>query len=196
MAKRKAESLVAAGARVILVAEECSDPPRGVELVLRAFQEGDLEGMALIFAATSDRSVNASIARTCMAKNLWVNAVDDPEACRFILPAVVHRGDVVLAVSTGGQSPLLARRIKERLEGLFGPEYGPLASLLGEMRRAWLRDPRIAHLSFEERKEVWERVLDLPLAEWVREGATERLRQSVDGILSASLPGEGQPPPG
>lgn len=183
VAIRKAESLLEAGAKVKLVAPGCAAPPEGVWFLTRPFQEEDLEGQTLIFAATDNRGLNAEIARMAAARNLWVNAVDDPQACRFIMPAVVSQGDVVIAVSTGGQSPILARRIKERLQEEFGPEYGRLAALLGELRRAWLQDPRVTQLSFDRRREIWEEILDLPLLEWLQERGEEQVRQAIQEIL-------------
>jgi precorrin-2 dehydrogenase/sirohydrochlorin ferrochelatase len=189
VAQRKAEGIRAAGGQVKVVAEVCVGMPEGVELERRTFRESDLEGVSLVFAATDDRAVNAGIAKMARTRNLWVNAVDDPQACSFILPALVRRGDLVIAVSTGGQSPLLARSIKEELEERFGSEYGNLAALLGGRRRAWLEDPRVAPLSYEERRSVWEQILALPLAQWLREGDEPRVLEAVDAILRAALEG-------
>jgi len=191
VALRKAEALSAAGANVTRVTPECSISPAGIHVMRRAFQDSDLDGMFLVIAATNDRSVNAGIAQKAKALHILVNAVDDPGACSFILPAVVKRGDVVLAVSTGGQSPILARRIKERLEQLFGPEYAPLAAMLGELRRNWLRDPRVAELSYGQRRDVWERILDLPLVQWICEGRMDHARSVVLNVLAETTPGQG-----
>lgn len=191
VARRKVEGIRAAGGRVRVVAPECLEMPEGAELERRAFRDSDLEGVSLVFAATDDRAVNAEVARRAKARNLWVNAVDDPAECSFILPATVRRGGLVIAVSTGGQSPLLARSIKEELEERFGPEYGTLAALLGERRRAWLEDPRVEPLTYEERRSVWEEILALPLAQWLREGEEPRVLEAVDELLRRALEGSG-----
>jgi siroheme synthase-like protein len=183
VAIRKAERLLEVGAKVVLVALVCVAPPEGALFLPRPFEEADLEGQALVFAATDDRELNAKIAAMAAARNIWANAVDDPEACRFIMPAVVRQDDLVIAVSTGGQSPILARRIKEQLQKEFSPEYGRLAALLGELRRAWLQEPQTAQLSFDQRREIWERILDLPLLQWLQERGEEHVRQLVQGHL-------------
>jgi len=187
IALRKIEGLVAAGARVRVVATEIQAMPEGVACVLRAFETQDLDGMRLVIAATDDRRLNAIVAQQARARGLWVNAVDDPAECSFILPALVRRGDLVVAISTGGQSPLLARRIKEQLEQLFGPEYGELAALLGELRRQWLEDPRTEPLSYEQRRDVWEDILDLPLVQWMQEGRRDDVMQAVKERLMKAI---------
>jgi siroheme synthase-like protein len=103
--------------------------------VPRAYAEGDLAGAVLAFAATDDGAANAQIAREGRARGVWVNAADDPAHCDAILPAVVHRGAVTVAVSTGGASPALARAVRERLERALPEAYGPLAEIAAAVRR-------------------------------------------------------------
>lgn len=186
IALRKVEGLLEAGARVRVVAPEILPMPEGIESIARVFEPSDLEGMRLVIAATDDRNVNAAVAQQARARGLFVNAVDDPIECSFILPALVRRGDLVLAISTGGQSPILARRIKEQLEAHFGPEYAELTALLGRLRRTWLEDPRTAPLTFDQRREVWEDILDLPLVEWMKAGHLEELEATVRERLEAA----------
>src|SRR3972149_2328184 len=84
--------------------------------------------------ATDDGAVNARVAREGKARRVWVNAVDDTPNCDFILPSIIRRGDVVIAASTGGASPALARRLREELEAFLSEDYGPLADLLRDVR--------------------------------------------------------------
>jgi precorrin-2 dehydrogenase/sirohydrochlorin ferrochelatase len=186
IAQRKVEGLCEAGARVRVVAPEILPMPEGAECITRAFEPSDLDGMRLVIAATDDREVNAVVAQQARAHGLFVNAVDDPAECSFILPALVRRGDLVLAISTGGQSPILARRIKEQLEAHFGPEYAELTAMLGRLRRTWLEDPRTAPLTFDQRREVWEDILDLPLIEWMKAGREEDIEAAVRERLEAA----------
>jgi precorrin-2 dehydrogenase/sirohydrochlorin ferrochelatase len=100
----------------------------------RPYRRGDLAGAFLVIAATDDPAANQAVWREAERRGCLVNVVDDPAHSNFILPAVVRRGDVSVAISTGGASPALARRLRERLETLVGPEYGELADLLAELR--------------------------------------------------------------
>jgi siroheme synthase-like protein len=100
----------------------------------RPYQEGDLQDVFLVIAATDDPAVNQAVWAAAERHGCLVNVVDDPAHSNFILPAVVQRDDLSIAISTGGSSPALARRLRERLETLIGPEYGILASVMAELR--------------------------------------------------------------
>ena len=90
-----------------------------IQLEARCYQNGDLDGYELAFVATDDDRVNASVYQEGKSRGVWVNAADDPAHCDFILPSVLRRGDLTVAVSSGGQSPALARTIREELEIYF-----------------------------------------------------------------------------
>jgi precorrin-2 dehydrogenase/sirohydrochlorin ferrochelatase len=100
----------------------------------RPYQDGDLNGAFLVIAATNDPAVNQAVWFEAEQRGCLVNVVDDPQHSNFILPAVIQRKELNIAISTGGSSPALARRLRERIENLIGPEYGVLAELLGELR--------------------------------------------------------------
>jgi siroheme synthase-like protein len=101
----------------------------------RPYRDGDLEGYALTFAATGHPHVNAAVAAEGRARGVWVNAVDDPAHCDFIVPSVLRRDALTVAVSTGGVSPALARVVREELETYFGTDYGSLTEIAGIVRR-------------------------------------------------------------
>ena len=101
----------------------------------REFQTTDLDGVFLVIGATSSRDVNEVIFLEARRRNILCNVVDDPEHCDFYYPAVVQRGDLQLAISTNGQSPALAQRIRRDLEVQFGPEYGEWLEDLGKIRQ-------------------------------------------------------------
>lgn len=101
----------------------------------RAFNRADLDGTFLVIAATNSRDLNAAIFHEARQRNILCNVVDDPEHCDFYYPAVVRRGDLQLAISTNGQSPALAQRIRRELEIQFGPEYGEWLEELGRARQ-------------------------------------------------------------
>ncbi len=141
VAERKVEGLLAAGAVVTVVSPALSPglatlaSGGRITHVARPYAEGDLAGAALAFAATDDGAVNADVAREGRARGVWVNAADDPAHCDAILPAVVRRGAVTVAVSTGGASPALARAVRERIEAALPAAYGPLAEVAADARR-------------------------------------------------------------
>jgi siroheme synthase-like protein len=141
IAQGKVEGLIAAEADVTLVAPGLTPALRErvaegrLHYIEREYREGDLEGFELCFIATDDGAVNARVADEGKRRGVWVNAADDPANCDFILPAVVRRGDVVVAASTGGSSPALARRLREELSDYLSEDFAPLAGLLGDVRR-------------------------------------------------------------
>jgi precorrin-2 dehydrogenase/sirohydrochlorin ferrochelatase len=141
VASRKLASLLAAGARVRLVAPELDAdtaaqlPHSRVEERRRPFAPGDLDGAWLAVCATDDETVNRAVAATAEERRVFVNVVDVPPLCSFIVPASLSRGELMLAVSTGGASPAMARRLRERLEREFGPEWGPYLRLMRALRQ-------------------------------------------------------------
>lgn len=139
IAARKVAGLVAAGARVRVVAPEVSaalDRAAVVELRLRRYEPSDLDGVRLVMVATGDPEVDAAVAADATAAGLWVNAADRPEHCSFILPAIARNGPLSIAVSTGGASPALARRLRDRAAELLGDAVVALAAELAGRRAA------------------------------------------------------------
>jgi len=124
---------------------------------------------------------NAAIAAEAGAEGVLLNAADKPALCDFIVPAVVERGDLVIATSTGGSSPMLARRIREELEQRFGPEYGDALQILRRVRRHLSREGR----SFDERKRILAALLESPLLELLRRGDSD----GVERLLAQTLGG-------
>jgi len=140
IAARKVEGLLAAGAQIkiispLLIPELQFIADEGDIIFLpRSYQDGDLEGAFLVIAATDNPAVNQAVWMEAERRGCLINVVDDPQHCNFILPAVVRRGEMNIAISTGGNSPALARRLRERIEKLIGPEYEVLSKVLGELR--------------------------------------------------------------
>lgn len=137
----KIGSLIDTGASIYVIALEASDVVHGwardekIALELRAFVPEDLDGTALAVVATSSHSVNETIYREAQRRGVLCNVVDVPEYCDFYYPAVVRRGDLQIAVSTSGQSPSLAQKIRHQLERQFGPGYARWVAELGATRR-------------------------------------------------------------
>lgn len=137
VALRKAEKLLPFGVRIMAVAPvfcgEFQDMD-GVRRVERLFLPEDLEGMAFVIGATDDSGVNAEISHLCRARGIPVNIVDDRENCTFFFPALVKRGEFVAGFSTGGNSPLAARYIREKTEESIPPHFEEVVALLGAFR--------------------------------------------------------------
>lgn len=137
----KIGGLLTTGARIRVVAREASDAVRGWarngEIVLkeRGFAPSDLDDVFLVVVATSSRDLNELIFREARSRRILCNVVDVPGQCDFYYPAVVQRGDLQIAISTSGQSPSLAQRIRQQLERQFGPGYARWVAELGETRR-------------------------------------------------------------
>jgi len=140
VASRKVEGLLTADFKVKVVSPKLTAELQAlvssgaIKFVQRPYQHGDLEGAFLVIAATNDPAVNQAVWAEAVQRGCLINVVDDPQHSNFILPAVLQRGEMSIAISTGGGSPALARRLRERLEDLIGPEYGTLTEVLAELR--------------------------------------------------------------
>ncbi|MBI4611497.1 MAG: bifunctional precorrin-2 dehydrogenase/sirohydrochlorin ferrochelatase [Candidatus Rokubacteria bacterium] len=189
VAERKVEGLLAVGASVTVVAPALA--PRLGELaregrvrhVAREYRRGDLAGHQLVFVATDDGEANGSVAREGRERGVWVNAADDPAHCDFILPSVLRRGDLVVAVATGGASPALARVIREELEAYFTEEYTVLAQVAAEVRRELRQHARSVD------GEAWRRALDADLRRLIAEGRREEAKERLLWRLTAGICG-------
>lgn len=159
VAERKVGSLLEFGAQVDVISRTLSPGLKAlfeegrVQWAGREFEEPMLAGAVLVIAATDDPLVNQRISAACREKGIPVNVVDRPEDCTFIVPAVVRRGDLLLAVSTSGKSPALSKVIREELEERFGPEYGDFLELMGYVRETVLsfgREQRLNQSVFRQ----------------------------------------------
>jgi precorrin-2 dehydrogenase/sirohydrochlorin ferrochelatase len=140
VALEKVRGLLDCGAAVTVVAPEV-EPELGalpVRVRRKRYQRADLDGAFLVVAATSDRAVNQRVFEDAEARSLLCNVVDTPELCSFILPAVYRRDPIALAVSTGGASPALAKRLRDELGAQIGEEHVALARRLRELR-PWVK---------------------------------------------------------
>lgn len=142
VAERKVAGLLDAGARLTVVSPSATDRLREwaradrIRLLPREYAAADLAGQAVVFVATDDGGINAGVARDARAVGVLVNAVDDPAHCDFILPAVLRRGEITVAVSTGGASPALARAVRDELGAyLDRDDYAALARVVTDVRR-------------------------------------------------------------
>jgi precorrin-2 dehydrogenase/sirohydrochlorin ferrochelatase len=186
VAQRKVDSLLEAGALVTVIAIEASamlmDREGRGEIVLkqRAFQSGDTAAYSIVIAATDQAEVNEAVYEEATALGAWVNVTDRPDWSSFIVPSVVRRGKLILAVSTGGASPSVARSIARELEASYGSEYEIYLDFLGELRlkvQSSVKD-------IEVRQQIFKRALDWDILGKIRDGSFERWKQKLDMALT------------
>jgi len=186
VAARKADALLSAGADVAVVAPELCDDLAArkaageIQHRCSSFQPADLDGALIAIAATDAPDVNAAVSEAARARGMLVNVVDEPELCSFFVPAVVRRGEVAIAISTGGKSPALARRIREELDSQYGPEYATLVDLLGELR------PRVIETvpAPADRRRVWREMLASDALALLAAGDAHAARQAFEAVLN------------
>jgi uroporphyrin-III C-methyltransferase/precorrin-2 dehydrogenase/sirohydrochlorin ferrochelatase len=182
---RKARSLLDAHASVRLVAPRaCAElTAMAAANVLawerRPYQVGDLDGVTVVIAATDDRELNARVSSDAQAAGIPVNVVDDPALCTFIVPAIVDRSPVLIAISTGGASPALARHLRARVEAAVPAGAGALAGLLSDARQR-VRDlvPGPA-----ARAAFWEGVVGGEVGALGLSGRADAARRALEAVL-------------
>lgn len=163
VAARKVRSLLEAGALVRVVSpdavEEVAELARQgkIDWQKRTFAESDLEGTFLVVGAAGDPEVNRQVYEAADSASILINIVDEPGLCNFIVPSVIRHGEFQIAISSGGASPVLARKIREVLQSRFGPHYGELVEELSRIREG-LKE-RLPDES--KRRQFWEQLIDL-----------------------------------
>lgn len=188
VAFRKAVLLDRAGARIRVVAPKVCKPLEQLviagagELKIREFKESDLDGVFLAVAATDDEAVNRNVSILAKSRGLPVNVVDKPDLCSFIVPSIVDRSPVVIAISSGGTSPILTRQLKEKIEILVPAAYGRLALMLGSFRER----VKSVVTDFKTRSRFWETLLSGPMPGMVLAGEENAARRFIEKQLAES----------
>ena len=186
-AARKAEGLLKAGAEVVLMTPALEPPteallaahPDRVHHRAKAYTPGDEEGAALVLSACEDDAIDRAVHAACTARGIPVNVVDRPAFCSYITPALVDRSPLLVAISSGGAAPVLARQIRSRLETMLPATYGRLVALAGRLRDRVQQ----ALPAFDQRLRFWERVFDGPAAEAVLSGREAEGEERMVRIL-------------
>jgi precorrin-2 dehydrogenase / sirohydrochlorin ferrochelatase len=182
----KVRGLLAAGANVRVVSLDATDAVRRwadearIELRLGSYEEDDLEGCFLVVAATQDNDTNVRVFEHAEARRMLCNVVDVPRLCNFILPSIMRRGDLAIAVSTAGASPALARRIRLALEQWYGDEYDVALELLGSLRE----EAKTRYPDPGDRKVLFERMVYSGFVDMVRAGDVEGLEAWIDRCMA------------
>ncbi len=188
VAERKVASLVETGARVTVVSPEVTPELQklanagAVALRRRGFLPADLEDSILVITATDDAALQSEIAALAESNNIPVNTVDQPELCTFIVPAIVRRGDITVAISTSGSSPSLAAVLRARIEGIVTNDIARVAAVMRSVRAE-------VHQRFpqsEQRKRVFDSIIDSGITDWIATcddaTALQRVRRMIDEI--------------
>src|SRR5690554_2039329 len=188
VATRKGRLLVKAGALLRVVAPTVSAELRELaaqhqgEIFQREYRSDDLDDCVLVIAATDNESLNERVSLDAKAKNLPVNVVDSPALCSYITPAIIDRSPVVIAVSSGGEAPVLARLIRAKLETLIPAAYGALAQLAS----GWRERVKQRFTDTDQRRRFWEKILQGPAAELAMNGQTQAAEAFITDEFSRS----------
>lgn len=188
VAARKIRLLLKSGARPRVVARELNEELTGllaedrIEQLATSFEPAQLRGCRLVVAATDDRALNREVAAAAEAVGLLCNVVDDPEASRYITPSIVEREPITVAISTAGAAPVLARRLRERIESLLPAAYGRVAEFMERNRE------RVKQLPTETRRQLWEDFLDGPGPERLLAGDEVAAVFELESLIGGAAP--------
>lgn len=186
VAERKVRSLLECGARVYVVSPEVTPALEqlaregAITFVRRTYTTTDLEGSFLVIGATDDEKTNQRIADDCFERNMLVNIVDDPPKCNFIVPAVVRQGALSISISTDGNSPVLARKIKEKLKQEYGPEYAKFLEIMGDLRRKIISSVPDESV----RRQMFEDLVNSDIINLIKEGNEEKIKERINHVLN------------
>jgi siroheme synthase-like protein len=186
----KVEKLLDHGAVVRLVAPELTPEleehvraGRVGEHRRRAYVPEDLDGCLLAIAATSQDAINRMVWQDAEARGMLVNVVDVPPLCNFIVPSIVRRGELALAISTGGASPVVAKHIRRELEVAYGPEWEALVDLLRDVRD----ELKVRYPDMPSRRDAVERLMDTDVIRRLAEGDEEGARELAARVLDLGV---------
>lgn len=185
VAERKVYSLLECGADVVVVSPDATAELRQwadsgrLRYLARRFEPADVAGALVVIAATDDPVVNTAVAEASRHSGALVNVVDVPALCDFYVPASVNRGELQVAISTGGASPMLAKRLRKELERRFGPEYETYLELLARLRNEL--KARVADR--DRRNEAEERFLASPALSLIADGRLKEAEQILEDCL-------------
>jgi len=188
IAARKIGLLLKAGADVSVVASDIGsevselEKQGAIRCLLRNYEPTDLKGIKLVIAATNNAQLNADISIMAQAENILVNVVDNPELCSFLMPSIIDRNPIQIAISTGGASPVLARLIRSKLEASIPSAYGELAKLVENYRTK----VKQAFANVDLRRRFWESVLEGPVSEFALSGRMNEAETMLSELIESA----------
>ena len=187
VAQRKVTALLRFGAKVTVISPTATQrlqryaKRRLIRYVPRRFKACDLDEAWLVYATTDDQAINTLVFRTATRRRIFTNVVDQPTLCSFIAPAIVKRGELVIAISTGGASPTVAKRLRREFERTIGAEYAKLLRLLHSLRGVAKRKLP----SYHDRKRYFDRLVRGRTFAFVRRGKTAAARRTALALLES-----------
>jgi len=190
VAFRKVESLLANGAIVRVVAPEISRSImrlQGLEIRKKQYDKSDLKNALLVFAATDMEETNKAVSMDALKLNVFCNVVDTPSFCTFIVPSVVEKGPIKIAISTGGVSPALSKKLREELTVAIGNEYEILARILGRIRPIVVSQ----NGGTEVHKRVFETLINSSLPEAIRKSRKDEVKSILKQAIGVEVDLEG-----
>ena len=185
VAFRKVTVLRECGAHILLAGRELIPElnqmveTNEVSFLGHQFEDRFLDDVFMVIAATDDKALNHHVSTRAREKRVLVNAVDQPPDCDFIVPSIIRRGDLLVAISTSGKSPAMARKIRKGLESQFGQEYEAFLSMMGRLRKEVLA----LGLSQEENSRLFKEIVDADLLHHFSAGVSEELESCLKNIL-------------
>ena len=189
VAERKAERLLDFGASVVVVAKtltpglETLKKEGKINHIKADYDKALIDDAFLVFGATDRDDVNADISRDARGKGILVNIVDDPDKCDFVLPSLLMQGDLLVAVSTGGKSPALAKKLRGDMEQLFGTEYKTLLEVMGQLREKLVVKGRPS----DENRRLFESVVHSDILKHIRDKSWDKVRKIIYDITGENI---------
>ena len=189
VAQRKVETLLKFGASIHIVSKGLTHKlkklveSKKIHHIGEEFKDEHLDGAFLAIAATDDKLLNQKISKNARMRNLLINAVDQPSDCNFIVPSIINRGDLLIAISTSGKSPALAKRIRKDLEAQFGSEYEVFLTLMGRLRT----DILSLGFSQKENSRIFNEIVDSEILNFMEKGDWEGVESALRRILPRDL---------
>ena len=188
IAQDKVKALLEAEAQVTIVSPGLTPALQDlawqgrIQHLARAYEPGDLAGAFIAISATDDSAINALVWHEAEERGIPVNVVDDLAHCNFIAPSIMRRGDLTIAVSTSGKAPAVAVRLRQQLEQMIGPEYERFLELAGTLRAPLAK----RYPDFNDRKELWYRLVDSDVFDLLRAGDEQAARQRIAEIMGVA----------
>jgi precorrin-2 dehydrogenase/sirohydrochlorin ferrochelatase len=189
VAERKAERLIECGAQVTVVSRtltpllEDRKKTNTIEHLDADYEKKTLRGAFMVIGATDRDDVNAQVSQDALSLGILVNIVDDPDRCNFILPSLLQQGDLSIAISTGGKSPALARKIKEDLQQQYGPEFKILLKIMGPLRKKVLAQGHASDMN----KAVFEALVRSDMLQAIRDGNRGLVKKIIHDISGIDM---------
>ncbi|WP_053956643.1 precorrin-2 dehydrogenase/sirohydrochlorin ferrochelatase family protein [Inediibacterium massiliense] len=189
VAQRKISSLLSYGANITLISPHITEKLNSlveegkIKYIKREYKEGDLKGYFLAYITTNYKKVNELCIKEARKEGVLVNIADHPKECDFFIPAVFHRGDLQVCISTNGKSPMLTKKIKEELKELFPKEYEEFIYVLGEIRKMMIKEVKDIHL----RKEIFEKLVYNDVLEKYKNKEIKNIKEALIQLYKENI---------